>query len=309
MEPIIQPVEREILEKELNDDTFVRKTNNGNNLIYIFTSGQAPNLMREVGRLREITFRDAGGGTGKSLDVDKFDFGEKPFTQLIVWNPVDKEIVGGYRIGFGRDLRLDDDGEVHSPTAELFKYSDRFIREFMPVGIELGRSFVQPGYQPQYNLRKGMYSLDNLWDGLGAIVIDHPEIKYLFGKVTMYPHYDSLARDLVLYFMKRFFPDPDKLMTPRESLPIITDEKILEGFFRGKTYEEGYRMLVQKVRTLNENIPPLVNAYMSLSATMRTCGTSLNREFGNVEETGIIIIVSDIYDFKKDRHIASYKKD
>lgn len=309
MEPIKPPVDRALLEKELNKDTFVRKTNNGNNLIYIFTSDKAPNLMQEVGRLREITFRDAGGGTGKSLDLDEFDYGEKPFKQLIVWNPQDRDIVGGYRIAYGYDLRITPDGEVHSPTAELFNFSDKFIHEFMPDSIELGRSFVQPNYQPQYNLRKGMYSLDNIWDGLGAIIIDNPDMKYLFGKITMYPHFDSLARDLVLYFLKKYFPDPDGLMTPKYPLPILADEELLEGFFHGKSYEEGFRILIQKVRTLNENVPPLVNAYMNLSSTMRTFGTSLNKEFGNVEETGIILTIGDIYDFKKDRHISTYKKE
>ena len=153
-----------------------------------------------------------------------------------------------------------------------------------------------------------MYSLDNLWDGLGAIVIDNPGYKYLFGKVTMYPHYDYFARDLVLFFLHKFFPDPDNLLVPRESLPLRHDKAFLESIFTGSTYEENYKILVQQVRTKNENVPPLVNAYMSLSRTMKTFGTALNRGFGNVEETGIIVTISDIYEFKIDRHIATYKK-
>lgn len=309
MENIIPPVESELLLQELTKEKFVRKTNNGNNLIYIFDYYDSPNLMKEVGRLREITFRDAGGGTGKETDIDEFDLGDKPFRQLIVWNPEDKEIVGGYRFAPGYNISVSPDGNVSSPTAELFHFSEKFIKEFLPKSIELGRSFVQPNYQPQYNLRKGMYSLDNLWDGLGAIVIDYPEIKYLFGKVTMYPHYDHLARDLVLYFLQKFFPDPDQLLTPIESLPLRHDKNYLDSIFTGKTYEENFKILVQRVRAQNENVPPLVNAYMSLSATMRTFGTSLNRGFGDVEETGILVTIDDIYDFKKDRHISTYKKD
>ncbi len=309
METIISPIDRKLLETELTKDRFIRKTNNGNSSIYIFSSNDSPNLMKEVGRLREITFRDAGGGTGKSVDIDEFDEGEKAFRQLIVWNPFDQEIVGGYRITEGKNIRVEEDGTVHSPTAELFRFSKKFIKDYLPVSIELGRSFVQPNYQPQYNLRKGMYSLDNLWDGLGAIVIDHPDVKYLFGKVTMYPHYDPLARDLILYFMKKFFPDHEHLLVPVESLPILTDEKVLDSIFTGCNYDENYKILVQKVRKLNENIPPLVNAYMNLSSTMKTFGTALNRGFGDVEETGIIITVKDILDIKKDRHISTYKKD
>ena len=304
----IPPVDRALLEAELTDNKFVRKTNNGNNLIYIFDYKDSPNLMQELGRLREITFKDSGGGTGNVIDIDEFDLGEKPFRQLIVWNPEEKEIVGGYRFARGDSFQLDEKGEVLSPTAELFTFSEKFVKEYLPWSIELGRSFVQPNYQPQFNLRKGMYSLDNLWDGLGAIVIDNPGYKYLFGKVTMYPQYDHLARDLVLYFLQKFFPDPDNLLIPRESLPLRHDRSFLESIFTGASYEENYKILVQQVRIKNENVPPLVNAYMSLSRTMKTFGTALNRGFGNVEETGIIVTISDIYDFKIDRHIATYKK-
>jgi len=309
MQEIIPPVEKSLLEAELTKEKFIRKTNNGNNLIYIFDHLNGPSLMNEVGRLREITFRDAGGGTGLAVDIDEFDLGENPFSQLIVWNPEEKEIVGGYRFASGKNIVVKENGEVLSPTAELFDLSERFIREYLPWSIELGRSFVQPNYQPQINLRKGMYSLDNLWDGLGAIVIDHPEIRFLFGKVTMYPHYDHLARDLVLYFLQKFFPDNDRLLVPKESLPLRHDKNYLDSIFTGRTYEDNLKILVQQVRARGENVPPLVNAYMSLSSTMRTFGSALNRSFGDVEETGIIVTISDIYDFKKDRHIATYKKE
>ncbi|MCF8230061.1 MAG: GNAT family N-acetyltransferase [Bacteroidales bacterium] len=310
METIISPVDVELLEKELTEEIFVRNTNNGHNEIYVFDHHNSPHLMKEVGRLREITFREAGGGTGKSYDMDAYDTAEVPFKQLIVWNPRDKEITGGYRFMHGKEMiEVSKGKEVESPTSRLFKISKKFVRDFMPYAIELGRSFVQPNYQPTYNLRKGMYSLDNLWDGLGAIVIDNPDVKYLFGKVTMYPQYDRLARDLVLFFLGRHFPDNDNLIIPRKPLLLETDEKILNNIFTGCNFDEDYKILVNKVRQLNEGIPPLINAYMTLSATMRTFGTTLNEHFGNVEETGILLTIEDIYDFKKDRHISTYKKD
>ena len=153
-----------------------------------------------------------------------------------------------------------------------------------------------------------MYSLDNLWDGLGAILINHPEVKFMFGKIAMYRDFDPLARDLVLFFLNRYFPDKDKLLTPLEPLKIVTSQKVLKSIFTGDNYDEDYRILIQKVRSLNENIPPLVNAYMNLSSTMRTFGTSMNKFFGNVEETGILITAEDIYDIKKDRHLGTYSK-
>jgi hypothetical protein len=263
--------------------------------------------MRELGRLREITFRDAGGGTGKNLDVDEYDFGDLPFRQLIVWNPEDKEIVGGYRYLIGSEVENNKQGQPITPTAKLFRFSEKFIRDYWPVTFELGRSFVQPNYQPTVNLRKGMYSLDNLWDGLGAITIVNPEVRYFFGKITMYPSFDSFARDLILYFLHKYFPDEEELVRPIVPLKIGTKEKVLQSIFMGANYDEDYKTLIQKLRRLGEQIPPLVNAYMNLSGSMKMFGTAINDEFGKVEESAIIITIADIYDYKKDRHMATFK--
>lgn len=308
MKPIIEPIDRKVLEQELDEEIFVRNTNFGTNEIYIFDAHQRPNLMQEVGRLREITFRDAQGGTGKDVDIDSYDTAEKPFKQLIVWNPQEKEIIGGYRFIHGKDLKVIAKDEVHSPTSRLFSFSEKFITEYLPVTIELGRSFVQPNYQPSNNIRKGMYALDNIWDGLGAIITDYPDVKYLFGKVTMYPHYNALAKDHLMYFMEKYFPDPDNLLQPRIPWQIKTDRDVLKATFTGENYDQDYKILIQKTRAQGENIPPLFNAYMNLSSTMKMFGTAVNDHFGNVEETGIIVTVQDIYAFKKERHISSYKK-
>jgi hypothetical protein len=308
MEPIIPPVDKALLKEELAEAHFVRNTNNGRNKIYIFTAHSSPNLMREVGRLREDTFRDAGGGTGKAIDIDEYDIAEKPFIQLIVWNPVEKDIVGGYRFIHGKNIPCNKHGALNSATAELFDFSDHFVRDYLPVSIELGRSFVQPEYQPTINFKKGMYSLDNLWDGLGAMIIDNPDVKYFFGKMTMYPDYNRTARDIILYFLKKYFPDHEQLMTPKEPVLMETDEPYLESFFTGADYQENYKILVHEIRNHNEHIPPLVNAYMNLSPTMTTFGTAINHEFGEVEETGIMIKIPDIYPRKKERHLTTYMR-
>ena len=309
METIIAPVDRTLLENELTKELFVRDTNNGNNKIYIFTNVQAPNLMREVGRLREVTFREASGGTGKCCDIDMYDTADSPFKQLIVWNQKDQEIVGGYRFIQGKDVSNDKKGMPLSATSKLFKFSDKFIKEYWPYTYELGRSFVQPSYQPTINSRKGMYSLDNLWDGLGAISILSPEVKYFFGKITMYSDFDTFARDMILFFMDKYFPDVENLVEPYDPLKLQTRDKILKSIFTGANYDEDYRILTQKVRKLKENIPPLVNAYMNLSGSMKTFGTSINPSFGDVEETAIIITIADIYDYKKDRHMSTFSNE
>ncbi len=310
MENLIPPVDKSILESELTEKLFIRKTNFSDNHIYILNAHNAPNVMKEIGRLRELTFRIAGGGTGKAIDIDEYDTMEKPYQQLIVWDPVVKEIISGYRFIHCKDSVLDEKGIPFIATAELFHFSDHFIKDFLPHTIELGRSFVQPDYQPKHNSRKGLFSLDNLWDGLGALIFDHPDVKYFFGKVTMYPHFNLQARDIILYFLFKYFPDKDNLVTPIIPLEIETDYKELERIFNGGNYGADYKLLMQTLRNhFNENIPPLVNAYMNLTSTMRNFGTAINPGFGNVQETGILVTIQDIYDSKKERHLNSYRKE
>lgn len=308
IEPIIEAIPREAILKELTRERFMRKTNFGNNELYVIHASEAPAVMQEIGRLRELSFRDSGGGTGSAVDIDEFDLQENGFKQLIVWSPEDLEIIGGYRFLDCSLLKPAKDGHIHTPTAHLFHYTPKFIADFLPYTIELGRSFVQPAYQPSKNLRKGMYSLDNLWDGLGALTVDYPHIRYFFGKVTMYDHFEAFARDLILHFLHTYFPDQDRLVYPHQPLPYKTDPAKLKALIKGGNYAGDYKALVQLVRQHGENIPPLVNAYMNLSPTMRTFGTALNAEFGEVEETGILVTIGDIFAEKKDRHTNSYVK-
>lgn len=309
MQDIINPIERDAIKNELTPDRFLRYVNNGENEIYLVNQHNSPNVLKEIGRLREISFRAAGGGTGLPLDIDENDTCEKCYDQLIAWNPLDEEIIAGYRLIKCSDAGYTEDGSVNLSTAHLFNFSDAFIKNYLPYTIELGRSFVQPKYQPSVDNRRGIFSLDNLWDGLGAVVMINPDVKYLFGKVTMYPHYNPEARDLLIYFMNHYFPDKDKLIVPITSLDYKTAESNFKGTFDGLSYKEGYKVLNSKVRNLGENIPPLINTYMNLSSTMKTFGTAMNYEFGAVEETGILITISDIYESKKHRHLETFARD
>ncbi len=308
MKSILSPIDKQLIINELTEDKFLRKTNNGNKEIYIVTHQNSPNIMIEIARLREVSFRDAGGGTGNEIDIDKYDTADVPYQQLLVWCPEDQEIIGGYRFINGDKMIFDAEGNPFSATAELFHFSDHFKKEYLPYTIELGRSWVQPNYQPTYNIRKGLFSLDNLWDGLGAITLEYPEMKYFFGKITMYPRFNITARDMILFFLKKYFPDPENLVYPHEALNLVTDIEELENTFFTKNYDEDYRILMKNVRRFNESIPPLVNAYMNLSSTMKTFGTAINHHFGEVEETGILVTINDIYDIKKHRHISTYQK-
>ncbi len=306
MEDIIAPIDKEVLKSELTEDKRLRFTNKSNNEIYIVTWKNAPNVLKEIGRLREIAFRAAGGGTGKSMDLDEYDLMENPYQQLIVWDPEAEEILGGYRYLLGDEVEFDAEGKPLLATAHMFNFSEKFLKDYLPTTIELGRSFVTLEYQSTRAGSKGLFALDNLWDGLGALTVVMPQVKYFFGKMTMYPSYNRFGRDMILYFLKKHFNDKDKLITPMQPLLIETDEKVLEKLFCHDTFKEDYKVLNTEVRKLGYNIPPLVNAYMSLSPTMRMFGTAINDGFGDVEETGILIAVDEILEEKRVRHIESY---
>ena len=309
MQDIIQPVSREILRSELTKDKLLRSTNKSSNEIYVVTAQDSPNVMQEIGRLREIAFRYYGGGSGKSVDIDEYDTMENPYRQLVVWSPADEQILGGYRFLCGPDIQFDKSGKPILATAHLFDFSDKFVRDYLPYTVELGRSFVTLEYQSTRAGSKGLFVLDNLWDGLGALSVIAPDMKYFFGKMTMYNTYDLEARNMILYFLAKHFPDPDKLVVPIEPLQIEQDSKEMKELFAFDGFKEDYRILNQEVRKRGMNVPPLVNAYMSLSPKMKVFGTAINHEFGEVEETGILIAISEILEEKKKRHIETYAEE
>ncbi len=303
---IIAPIPKEVLLSELTPERQLRMTNKSNNEIYIITAHNAPNVMREIGRLREITFREAGGGTGKDCDIDEFDICDNCYKQLIVWNPEQQEIIGGYRYIAGTDWDMDDKGQPILATSHMFHFSEKFLRDYKDQTIELGRSFVTLPYQSSRMGAKSLFALDNLWDGLGALTVIKPNVRYFFGKMTMYPSYIRKGRDMILYFLKKHFDDKEKLIIPMKPLKIESDEEELKTLFCEDDFNADYRILNREVRKLGYNIPPLVNAYMSLSPTMKLFGTAINDGFGNVEETGILIAVDEILEQKRVRHIDSF---
>ena len=307
---IIKPVDKELLKKELTPERQLRMTNKSHNEIYIVDVHNAPNVLQEIGRLREIVFREAGGGTGKPVDLDEFDTCENCYKQLIVWNPEEEEIIGGYRYLLGSDVEFDSNGQPILATSHMFHFSAKFIKDYLPWTIELGRSFVSLEYQnTNKNGSKSLFALDNLWDGLGALTVIQPDVKYFFGKMTMYPSYIRKGRDMILYFLKKHFDDKERLIVPMKPLVIEADPNDLEKLFCEESFKEDYRILNREIRKLGYNIPPLVNAYMSLSPTMKLFGTAINYGFGDVEETGILIAVDEILEQKRVRHIDSFIKE
>lgn len=306
MEAIIAPVSLDLIKAELTPNKKLRDTNKSHNEIYVISHHDSPNIMREIGRLREEAFRDSGGGSGLAMDIDEFDTMDQPYQQLIVWDPDAERIIGGYRYILGCNIRLGEDGQPLLATSHMFHFSDKFIKDYLPYTIELGRSFVSPEYQSSKAGAKALFALDNLWDGLGALCIINPTMKYFFGKMTMYPEYNRQARDLIQTFLFKHFEDKEKLVTPVDPLKIETPKSYMDSILTAKEFKDDYKLLNAEVRRLGENIPPLVNSYMSLSPTMKTFGGGINHEFSEAEETCILITFDEIIDSKKARHIDSY---
>ncbi len=306
---LIPEIDKDVLRKELSPERYLRKTNKLNNEVYVVNHHNAPHVMREIGRLRELSFREPGGGTGMALDIDEYDTSERCYQQMIIYNPDEAEIVGGYRFIKCVDAYHAEKDEYELSTLHYFDFSEEFITDYLPKTIELGRSWIQPKYQSgrEGNARRGIFALDNLWDGLGAIIHDNPDIDYLFGKVTMYPDYNRESRDALLHFMHYYFPDKDKLVIPKEPLHLDYGWEHFREMFEGKTYKEGHRALNKFIRERKHNIPPLINSYMNLSSTMKTFGSALNDDFGFVEETGILVTIADIHEKMRNRYIGKFE--
>lgn len=309
MQKIIDAVPVVEIEKELTQERLLCHTNRASNEIYVVDAHNSPNVMREIGRLREITFRDASGGTGEEYDIDQFDTMDVPYKQLIVWNPDAREIIGGYRFILGENIRFNDDGQPMLAMSHLFHFSKTFLKDYLPYVLKLGRSFVTPEYQSSKMGAKSLFALDNLWDGIGALTVRYPQIKYFLGKVTIYPSYDVAGRDMILYFLKKYFRDRRHLVFPIVPFQIETKLTTLQKIIPPIPMLDAYKKLNVELKNLGLKLPPLISSYVNLSSTMLYFGTVINVDFANVVDTGIMVTVADIYDEKRRRHIESYIED
>jgi hypothetical protein len=263
--------------------------------------------MREIGRLREETFRDAGGGSGLDIDIDEFDTMENPYQQLIVWDPDAEAILGGYRYIFGCDASFTEDGQPYLATSHQFRFSEKFIKEYLPHTLELGRSFVAPEYQSSKAGAKSLFALDNLWDGIGGLVATDPSVKYLSGKVTIYSSSPELSRKAMIYYLDKSFGDREGLITSKNP-ELWTEEQaaMFDEMFTGANYKENYQILNNYVKSMGDTIPPLIHSYIGLSDTMKTFGTTFDPDFGDCYDTAMIITIAYLYKDKYARYIASF---
>ena len=302
MKEIIPAVETSLLLNEL-EGHLLRPSNKADNLIYDITAHECPNVMREIARLREISYRDGGGATGNEMDIDEMDTMTKPYHQLIVWDPEHQQIIGGYRYLICSEAEIRD-GQPFITSAHLFHYSERFIKDYLPYTIEFGRAFVQPMYQKREMGVKALFALDNIWDGIGAVLYNHPEVRWMIGKVTIYPDYNVAARELIYAYLRQYHLGEEGLFEPYHPL---TSNPLTTNPFEGDDKQENYHILQRAVREQGTVIPPMFSAYLNLTNDLLFFGNAINDELANVYETGIMVDVKTVYPEKLDRYMTPYK--
>lgn len=307
--PIIDPIDVQLLKSELNDKTFLRRTSRGGNEIYIVNNENSPNVLREIGRLREVSFRAVGGGSGKECDLDHFDLEDKACFQLVLWNPDEDEIIGGYRFTRWKLASFHENGQPYVNTEHLFDFSQEFIDNYFPACVEMARAFVQPKYQSAQGGRKALFALDNLWDGIGGIVATDPSVKYLTGKVTIYSTSPEMSRKAMVYYLDKYLGDRNGWLKSKNPETWTAEQAaFFEEMFVGEDYKENYKILNNYVKSLGDSIPPFIHLYINLSPTMRTFGTTFDPDFGDCYDTAMMITIADIYPDKYERYIESYEK-
>jgi len=308
VEEIIKPISKEILINELKIALFLRPTRVGNNEVYIFSSEQCPNLMQEVGRLRELTFREAGAGFGKEVDIDDYDICEHRCKQLIVWDPIKKEIVGGYRFNLFYDLKNKNLNDTPLSNKSFYNVSNKFVSDYIPYLVELSRAFIQPMFQPKYAGRRAAFSLDNIWDGLGALVIKYPFLKYYFGRLTFFSNYNATVRDSIFYFFQKHLKGDTSLLQAKRPLSLDTPISYIKKKINMSDIKEDYKSLQLIAKEHNAVIPPLMKSYYNASSSLKVFDPVFDSYFGSSYAAAIIVTIKDIYPSYVKRYIKPYKK-
>lgn len=284
------------LTKELKFAKCLGLASHCNASIYSFYGGELRNLMCEVGWLRSESFERVGVSMPDSEAIDEADL-DGTYHQLIVWDNDAGAIIGGYRYAIGREVEAE-----KLSLGRYFRLSNRFVSEYLPRGIELGRSFIQPQYQCGRNA-KTIFALDTIWQGL-ARVVDRERVDYLFGRVTFYPSLGIRARNLVVGFMRYVFPEREPLIAARQPMMGGLSRRRSRHYFVGDTPKDNYKILISQMRAIRRSVPPMISSYMRLSPSMQTFDLYRNDDLGGVAECGIMLTIADLYDDIKRRYFS-----
>lgn len=297
---ILHPQDRKQIKQELKESLHLGSTRDGKE-IYLFDYQQHSVTIKEIGRLREIAFRQVGEGTGQQSDLDKYD---QYYRHLVLWDEEELEIVGAYRIG---EIFRYLDGQQNATdsnlkgqgiySAELFQYGIA-MRPYFEKGIELGRSFVQPKYW-------GKRSLDYLWYGIGAYLNQHPEVRYMFGPVSLSNRYPDHAKDLIIYFYRLYFPDHQQLaksFTPHNIS--ASQQAIIEPLFEGNDYDTDFCTLKEQLSHLGVSVPTLYKQYSELceAGGVRFLDFGVDADFGYCVDGLVLVDLEKVKPAKNKRY-------
>lgn len=275
-ERLISPSDSQIINSELkqNGNLILEKDDTE---IYIFEPGKCPKTLLEIGRQREIMFSLVGGGTNKDCDIDDYD---NLYSQIVVWDPKEFEIVGGYRFIVGKPIKT-------GAVSRL--YNLNFTPKELGNTIELGRSFVN------FFSKKRMRGLDLLWFGLGYLIKKYKN-EYFIGKVTLYPkRLGQESIDIIMNFLEKEFPSFDNSLTPKPGFKFkFTSSPKIKNIFNGESFKDNFNKLRIELKNRNKTIEPLLNSYLKLSLYTQFKGGVKNVFFGNVLEVLLLVPVQKV---------------
>ncbi len=295
--PIAPPEPRRRLVAELSKSTRLSDIRDGKQLFlvdYAFNSS----VIRELGRLRELCFREIGEGVQAPRDLDKFD---KTYRHIVLWDHTQREIAGAYRLGevqklvtTGTDGRFD---ASNLYTHELFDYGANFNTVF-PRSIELGRSFIQTHY-------RDAYSLDLLWQGIGAYLVMHPKVRYLFGAVSLSNDYPNLAKHEIVAFYQHFYQPTEKSMWATAKQPFFTNRSVQESY-RAQNLRQAQRCLIRSLTRQCVGLPPLYKHYSNLctSGGVNFIDFGVDPSFGDCIDALVLIDMNRLKQNRRKRYLT-----
>ncbi|MFW5695638.1 MAG: GNAT family N-acyltransferase [Alkalispirochaeta sp.] len=268
--------------------------------IYVTTAAESPSVMTEIGRIREREYRREGAGRNRPIDVDEYDTGPTPYRQLVAWDPVHHEIVAMYRYIFGRTAADRDDVGLLR-TAQLFSFSPDFVREALPVMVELGRSVVNR------EAKRAILGLFAVWAGLGAIVVECPEIRYFFGNVSVYRTWPAEAVDLLVAYLYEYHSErggvSGKDAVVYRSPGISRNQREL---FYGHDTAEAYHRLEEELARYRLAPPPILVSYLRATTVLRVYDTVQDADFGGAYEVALAVSTRHLTEKTRRRIIDDY---
>ncbi len=289
--------DRRDIKKELKNAELLGQTKDGK-IIYLYEWSSAnATLLNEIGRLRELSFRQVGEGVNKKRDIDKYD---RYYKHIVLWDNEDLEIVGAYRIGITSEIV-----KAHSLEAlytySLFDYKEGF-NNYLENSIELGRSFVQPKYW-------GSRALDYLWQGIGAYLRNNPQIKYLYGGVSISQSYPKVAKDMILHFYESYFGAKEQIVEAQIPYHFdFNDEymKVFQSELLYDNYKEDFKTLKKALGFLELSVPTLYKQYADLCEEdgIKFCAYNIDKDFSDCVDSFIVLSVDRIKEKQRARYIS-----